>query len=856
MKEDVWIKTACDQCYVPCGVIAHRVDGVVVKIDGDPTSPQNFGKVCAKGQAAIMGLYNPNHIEKPLKRTNPKKGLGVDPKFVEISWDEAMDIIVEKLRKVREDDPKKVIMSTFDMSLIYEAMAWLVAFGGCPGVWMTAGFFCGAALHQYTYLTNASFHTFPDLEYCNYLILVGNGHGFGVGSKPNISSQCMADARMRGMKLVVIDPMCSHAAAKANEWLPIRPGTDGAMAMAMLNVLLNELGIYDREFLKMKTNAPYLIRPDGHYVRDKETKKPLVWDAAEDKAKTHDADVKDYVIEGEKKYIVDGVECKPAFQLLKEHVQEWTCEKASEITTIPAETIRRIAREYGEAARIGSTIVIDGEEFPYRPAANNQYRGAYTHKHGGQSALTWQLLNLIIGGLYAAGSHQGLNPVGPDNAWEPQEGPDGLMVAGSGVMLPPRMYEFLEWEEDKMPDSADLMPLFPATWSLTTQFHLALRNPEKYKIPQPEVLVHWRSNVMITGVDAVDTAEALKKISFQLSFALEIDETVEFADIVLPEPYYLEKSDIFIPTCYVAHSSDKGLWGWGIRQPVVKPRGERKEIYDIFYELSEKLGFREDYNMMLNVMLEAAGGRKPLPRLDPGKKYTREEFMDVGFKYLYGPDHGLAWFKQNGWLVKKRTLKEKYPLKFINLRVPIYFEHFLRAGEIARRVRGKLGIPLDDFDFQPLVGWKGCPAYENRNDPVYDLYVINYTSPFQQYSISPENPWLNEVSEMHPSVYKILINAETAARKRIEDGDTIEIESTNGNRSKAQVKVSQCIHPEVLGTGGALGSWCKGKPVAKGKGPLFNTLLPMDHDHIDDLSAAVDACVRVKIVNVIKKEKE
>ncbi|MDY6861773.1 MAG: molybdopterin-dependent oxidoreductase [Thermodesulfobacteriota bacterium] len=391
MKEEVNIKTSCDQCYCPCGVIVKRVGGVVTKIDGDPTSHQNLGRVCAKGHSAIMSYYNPNHIKKPLKRTNPEKGLGVDPKFVEISWDEAMDTIVEKLKKVREDDPKKLIFSTFDTGVILEAFAWIISFGASPYTnWYTATYFCGSGLHQYTYLTNASFHSYPDLEYCNYLILVGSGHGFGVGCNPNISSQKMADARMRGMKVIVIDPMCSHAAAKANEWIPIVPGTDGAMAMAMLNVLLNEKGIYDREFLKKQSNAPYLVRPDGRYARDKKTKKPLIWDPGENIAKPYDVPISDYVIEGEKTYKVDGEECRPAFQLLKEHVREWSCEKASEITTIPAETIRRLAEEYGEAARIGSTIVIDGEELPYRPAANNQYRGAYSHKHGGQSALAWK----------------------------------------------------------------------------------------------------------------------------------------------------------------------------------------------------------------------------------------------------------------------------------------------------------------------------------------------------------------------------------------------------------------------------------------------------------------------------------
>ena len=96
-----------------------------------------------------------------------------------------------------------------------------------------------------------------------------------------------ADARVRGMKTVVFDPLCNFNSGKADEWIPIIPGTDLAVTLAMCNVIVNELGIWDEVFLKSKTNAPYLIGPDGRYVRDKETGKPLVWDNNEGKAKVY-----------------------------------------------------------------------------------------------------------------------------------------------------------------------------------------------------------------------------------------------------------------------------------------------------------------------------------------------------------------------------------------------------------------------------------------------------------------------------------------------------------------------------------------------------------------------------------------
>src|SRR3990172_5780188 len=109
-KEDVWVHSACNMCYTSCGIIAHRVDGLVVRVQGDPDCPNSWGKLCAKGNAGFMGLYDPNRVMSPLKRTNPEKGIGVDPGWVEISWEDAFDIIVPKLRRVLDDNPRKLFL--------------------------------------------------------------------------------------------------------------------------------------------------------------------------------------------------------------------------------------------------------------------------------------------------------------------------------------------------------------------------------------------------------------------------------------------------------------------------------------------------------------------------------------------------------------------------------------------------------------------------------------------------------------------------------------------------------------------------------------------------------------------------
>ena len=113
IREDVWIRTQCARCYAFCAIRVHRVNGVAVEIQGEPDS--NFGAeggLCSKGLSGLQVLYDPNRLNVPLKRTNPQKGVGVDPRWKEISWEEAYAEIIPRLKKVLEKDPRKLAMQT------------------------------------------------------------------------------------------------------------------------------------------------------------------------------------------------------------------------------------------------------------------------------------------------------------------------------------------------------------------------------------------------------------------------------------------------------------------------------------------------------------------------------------------------------------------------------------------------------------------------------------------------------------------------------------------------------------------------------------------------------------------------
>jgi len=176
--------------------------------------------------------------------------------------------------------------------------------------------------------------------------------------------------------------MCHFAGGKATEWMSIIPGTDGAVVLAMCNIVVNDMDKMDTVFLKAKTNPPYLIGPDGRYARDEETRRCLVWDVSEGRAVPHDdkdipnyeaARYIDYALEGG--FQVNGIKCQPAFQRIKEHLKKYTPEMASQVSTVPAGTIHRIAKEFAQEAKIGSTVSIDGHEVPFRPVSAVLFRG-------------------------------------------------------------------------------------------------------------------------------------------------------------------------------------------------------------------------------------------------------------------------------------------------------------------------------------------------------------------------------------------------------------------------------------------------------------------------------------------------
>jgi molybdopterin-containing oxidoreductase family molybdopterin binding subunit len=848
--EDVWIPSACSMCYSNCGILAHRIDGTVVKIEGNPANPVSGGRICAKGLSSIMTLYDPSRVNHPLRRTNPEKGIGVDPKWERISWDEALNLVVAKLRAAMEKDPRSIValFTAVDLWSVGFNQAFLASIGS-GNAWVSgAGPHCGNGEHAMAALLHGAIHTQVDYDHCDYLLLFGCGSGAGAYYNATLSMRAVSERKARGMRLVAIDPMLSPAAERADEWVPIRPGTDGFVALAMLHCLVNELGLYDAEHLREHTNAPYLIGENGRYVRDPDTGKPLVWSPAQGAAVPFDDPAgRESALLGA--YAVNGVVARPAFQRLADHVGRYTPEDAERVSTIPATTIRRLAREFGEAARIGATIRIDGQTLPHRPVGVLFFKGAQAHRHSLWTAMAISLLSEVVGAVDTPGGLLGSNPrslgfpATGRPSWEPIAGPDDLLIPGSWGAAPPSSLS-----EPRKPETIGLSELAPLAL-VATGAPFTLLDPQRYELPyEPEVHLVLGSNAVMTLTEVPAVAEALKRIPFTISFSLYLDETTEFADVVLPDTCFLERLEICSLAMLAGYANSAILkeWSYYLRQPVVEPLFERKFRNEVLLEIADRLGTRETLLAAFNMLYRL---RAPY-LLDPARSYTWDEMVDAALKSYFGAEHDLEWFRTNGVLRWPKRVEESYWKNFLHVRAPIYFEWFEDLKDKIERVKEGLSYAaeVDTSDYQPLPDWKPCASHEEpRAD--FDLFAFYYRIPTHTFSSTYNNAWLDEISSLNPHAYALTLNAETARRKGLRDGDEIWVESMHGGRLKGRVKLTEGLHPECLAMANCGGHWSRYLPVAsrEGKGACFEHLMKMDWSSVDWTVHNWDLCVKVRI---------
>jgi anaerobic selenocysteine-containing dehydrogenase len=433
--------TTCYMCACRCGIKVHLKNGRVRYIQGNPAHPVNKGVLCAKGSAGIMQHYSPARLRKPLLRTG-ERGEG---KFREIEWDEALALATRWLGDIRARNPDELAFFTGrDQSQALTGW-WAQQFGTIN--YAAHGGFCSvnmAAAGMYT--LGGSFWEFgePDWEHTKYLLM------FGVAEDhdSNPIKLGLGKLKGRGARIVAVNPVRTGYAAIADEWIGIRPGTDGLFVGA----LIRELLIHDRvdfDYLVGYTNAHHLVvrdpggANDGLIARDG-AGKALCWDKRGNTAQPADALDIAPAIAGEFT-LPDGRKATPAFQLLAERflADDYAPESVAAPCGIDAATIRRIARELADAAfdqeirlpqRWTDCHGREHAEMIGRPVSMHAMRGISAHANGFHTCRMIHVLQMLLGAIDTPGSFRYQPPypkaVPPANRPGKSRKEDGSLNAG------------------------------------------------------------------------------------------------------------------------------------------------------------------------------------------------------------------------------------------------------------------------------------------------------------------------------------------------------------------------------------------------------------------------------------------
>jgi anaerobic selenocysteine-containing dehydrogenase len=859
----------CSGCHQPtCANLVTVSNGVAIGVMGDPASDTNEGRLCPRGLAVINSLYNPYRVKAPMKRTNPSRKLEDDPKWVEISWDEALATCAAKVKDARDTDPRSFIF--FRGFGFEETRLPFDAATGTPNSLGSSGPLCPehfTALHLSGQMLDRI-----DLERCNYVVIIGRSFGpdFAIASS---SSTNFADAVDRGMKVVNVDPR-SDRAAQNGEWVPIRPGSDTAFGLALVNTILYEIGKFDEWWVKVRTNGPYLI-PDTKqeikgtrvftedYVRDPATKKPLVWDTAKNQAVPFDSSKGEtYALTGS--YQVSGQTVKPAFQLLKDYVAQFTPEWASKVTTIPAAKIREIANNLVTEARIGSTIEIDGYKFPYRPACVDIGRGSVTNRLGTQAYKALGTVNVLLGNIDVPGGMQGCS----NNTWWNflQADEDGVLKATSSmanqVMGSPFKFP---------PDRLDMETFYPMHHSTPGMAWKAIIDPDKYYIKYPikAMMVH-AGNPVISNSNRAQALQALAKIPFIYTISYHFDEITQISDIIMPEDHSLERTNMYRLFRNEKECNDKnrGLMGTFIKRPAVSRTFNTMNYNDICIQLANRAGFLADLNKRANGSLLTAVDKSMPPglskeyELDPAKVYTWDEIVERKIKSDFGPNASFADFEKSAFKpYRLKTVKETYNYSYApenQIRQPIYYQRLIQNGKTLKANLEKANAKVPGWDLDDLMRhYSGFSIwYEPANYGVtseFPFKVANWKTHFLVNGTygNAENPWLQEIADKFvPDLKVVLVNRAAAAKAGLAEGQKVRIESQWGFTTEGKVHLTDLVHPEVVGIAGNFGRLgLQMNPIAK-EGAQFNQLVSADEETIEPLAGNLDNSPRVRLVKI------
>ncbi len=876
--------TTCYMCACRCGIRVHLQDGELRYIDGNPEHPLNKGVICAKGSAGIQKQKSPARLTQPLLR-KPGSARG-DGEFEPISWERTFQILEDRLRHIRATDPKKFALFTGRDQM--QALTGLFARQfGTPNYAAHGGFCSVNMAAGMIYTIGGSFWEFggPDLERAKLFVMIGTAEDH----HSNPMKMALGKFKRNGGRFISINPVRTGYSAIADEWIPIRPGTDGALFMALLHELIRT-GLIDHAFLKRYTNAPQLVvlaegEREGMFAFDPDPSRgppgdgrhphnKLVFDTV---SKTVMAAYPEGIAPGADPAIegrftlADGTPVAPAFQLLRERVAPCTPQWAAGITGIPAERIAGLAQE------LGHTALHQAFELPIpwtdawgtehasvqgRPVAFHAMRGLAAHSNGFQTVRALAVLMSVLGTIDAPGGfrHKApyprhivpnfrafnapdmIQPNTPLNAAPLgfPASPDELAICADGT--PMRIDHAFSWEH----------PL-----SAHGLMHTVITNATRgdpYRIDTLLIFMAnmaWNSTMNTMAVREMLNAKHADG-EYQIPFLVVCDafqsEMVAFADLVLPDTTYLERHDVMGMLDRPISEFDGPVDS--VRVPVLPPHAQCKPFQEVLVELASRLKFP--------AFSTAEGGRKFKDYPDfvvnfesaPGIGFLMGWRGKDGTEHLRGAPNPKQWemYAKNNCVFQHHLPHTMHYMRNWNrayldfakdkgwrqkndvVQLALYSDT-LQSFRLA--AQGKTGgrQPPDHLReriatyFDPLPFWYPPLEHAAIDTAAFPLAAITQRPMAQYHSWDSQNEWLRQI---HSHNY-LHVNPATAQAAGIADGGWCWVESAWG-RVRCMLRTSEAVEPGTVWTWNAIGKADGAWQLAPGadesrKGFLLNHLI-------------------------------
>ncbi|MPZ58042.1 MAG: molybdopterin-dependent oxidoreductase [Rhizobiales bacterium] len=868
-------QTTCYMCACRCGIDVHLKNGQVRYIQGNRQHPVNRGVICGKGAAGIMQHLSPARLRKPLLRVG-ERGTG---DFREIEWDEALAIAAERLARIRATDPKRLAFFTGrDQS--QSLTGWWAQQFGTPN-YAAHGGFCSvnmAAAGMYT--IGGSFWEFgePDWEHTRYFML------FGVAEDhdSNPIKIGLGKLKARGVKVVSVNPCRTGYSAIADEWIGIRPGTDGLLVLAIIHELLKARRV-DLDYLVRYTNAHVLVirdpgaADDGLCLRDADGRL-----LARDRScsRTVDALASGIHPALSGSYTVDGRACVPIFALIAERYldPQYAPEAVAERSGVPAAMIKRIAAELAHAA-FEQAIELPvpwtdwagrrHETTRGRPVAMHAMRGISAHTNGFQTCRAIHLLQVLLGTVDVPGGFR-FKPPYPRPA-PPGPKPSGKDGGQPNTPLSGMPLGYVSDPQDLLIDAAgNPVRIDKAySWEAPLAAHGAMHNVianawrgDPYKIDTLLMYMTnmaWNSAMNTAGtiVMLTDKDETGRyKIPFVICSDAYYSETVAYADLVLPDTTYLERYDcISLLDRPISHADGPAD---AIRYPVVQPDRDVRPFQTVLLDLGARL--------KLPGMIDEQGQPKyrdyadyivrheRLPGVGPLAGWRGADGEDIGRgapnpqqldRYIANGGywrHELADDQKYYKMANRSYLEFAAAMGFLVAPEPIVFQLYcepLQRFRLAAQGHGAIVPPPGEHDrlaryFDPLPIW--YPPFEEQavDTGVFALHALTQRPMHMYHSWGSQNAWLRQITSQN----RLFVHRATAARVGLADDDWVWIESHHA-RVKGQIRLVDGVNPDTVWTWNAIGkrrgAWMLGPEAPEAeRGFLLNhaisELLPPDAD--------------------------